>query len=319
VLVLLVLLVVGISATVGWRPVLGTHARPVTATKYQATPARMERGRYLVHNVVGCVECHTPVETKADIDVPTGPLGSGKVFLDQGGLRVVASNITADRDTGIGAWTDDEIARAVREGVGRDGRALFPIMPYQEFRHISDEDLASVIVYIRTLQPVRTSLPKTRLPFPLSRLINLAPEPITAPVPQPDMNDPAKLGEYLTYAGGCIGCHTPSDRGQPLAGMRFAGGQVFDTVASTNLTPDPSGISYYDQKLFLEVIRTGKVKARQLKVMPWWVFRGMTDSDLASIFAYLRTVPPVKHRVDNAEPATYCKLCRHQHGAGSQN
>jgi len=320
VLVPVVLVAVGISATVGWRPVFGPRARPATDKKFEVTPARLERGRYLVHNVMGCVECHTPSQVKNDVNVAVGPLGSGSVMIDQGKMRVVAPNITPDRETGIGNWSDDEIARAIREGVSKDGHALFPMMPYQEFRNVSDEDIASVVVYIRTLPPVHTSLPKTQLPFPLSRLINTAPEPVTSAVPEPDFHNPVKLGEYLSFAGGCVGCHTPMDNhGQPLPGMKFAGGQLFDNVASANITPDPSGISYYDQQTFLDVIHTGKVKARQLKVMPWWVYRGMTDSDLGALFSYLRTVAPVKHLVDNTEPASYCKLCRHQHGGGSQN
>jgi Cytochrome c len=203
--------------------------------------------------------------------------------------------------------------------VDKNGRTLFPIMPYQEFRTVSDEDIASVVVFIRTLSPVPNSLPPTTVPFPLSRLINSAPEPMTTPVPPPDFSNPVKRGEFLARAGGCIGCHTPSDRGTPLPHLEFAGGQDFGGVASANLTPDASGISYYDAQQFREVMRSGKVKARVLKVMPWWVFRGMTDDDLNGIFAYLKTVPPVMHRVDNTEPPTDCRVCKKKHGAGDKN
>ena len=105
--------------------------------------------------------------------------------------------------------------------------------------------------------------------------------------------------------------------------MDFGGGFVlagpFGRVASANLTPDPSGIPYYDVKMFTQAMRTGFVGARPLNVvMPWTTYRGMTDEDLAAIFAYLRSVPPVHHRVDNTEPASYCRICRHVHGAGAQ-
>lgn len=314
---LLVMAAVAISATVGWRPVLGPKLRATTDRKFEATPARLERGRYLAENVMGCLECHTPTDDKTP-PTPTGAPGSGRVFAEEGKFRVVASNITPDPDTGIGKWTDDQIARAIREGVDNTGHTLFPIMPYQEFKAVSD-DIASVVVYIRTLAAVRHVLPPTQLPFPLSRLINAAPEPITAPVPPPDMSDAAKRGKYLTYAGGCIGCHTPQDRGTPIQNMLYAGGNVFGDVASTNITPDASGISYYDAQLFHDVIHSGKVRARQLKVMPWWVYRGKTDEDLNAIYAYLRTVPAVRHRVDNTEPPTPCRLCRKKHGGGAQN
>ncbi len=316
---LFTLALAGVVLVFGWRPILGPNVRPVSSKKFEVTPARLERGRYLAENVMGCIECHTPAKDTPTIPERTGPPGSGRVFVEQGNFRVVALNITPDPETGLGKWTDDEIARAIREGVDKNGRTLFPIMPYQEFRSISDEDIASVVVYVRTLPAVRHVLPATSVPFPLSRLINTAPVPVTAPVAPPDRNDPLKLGRYLVHAGGCIGCHTPMDKGQPLPNMQFAGGQVFGGVASTNLTPDPSGISYYDQQLFRQVIRTGKVKARQLKLMPWWVFRGMTDEDLDAIYAYLRSLPPRKHRVDNTEPPTYCRICRQKHGGGNLN
>ena len=91
-------------------------------------------------------------------------------------------------------------------------------------------------------------------------------------------------------------------------------------ASTANITPDPSGISYYDEVLFIEVMRTGYVKARKLSsIMPFNAFKNLTDDDLKAIFAYLRTLKPVKHRVDNTEPPTYCKLCRQKHGGGNQN
>jgi len=118
----------------------------------------------------------------------------------------------------------------------------------------------------------------------------------------------------------CDTCHTlRNDKGQPLIGL-FAGGKVIGSAAAANLTPDPSGISYYDEKLFLQATRTGQVGARKLNpIMNPALFRSLTDDDLRDIFAYLKTIPPVKHRVDNTEPPTPCKLCRQKHGAGDQN
>jgi len=131
-------------------------------------------------------------------------------------------------------------------------------------------------------------------------------------------------GAYLVKLGRWADCHTPSETGQQLPGLDFAGGFVTrlptGVVASANITPDPSGISYYDENLFIHAMREGKVGARQLNAaMPWWLYGKMTDDDLKSVFAYLRTLKPIKHRVDNAVPATYCKLCRQQHGLGEGN
>ena len=91
-------------------------------------------------------------------------------------------------------------------------------------------------------------------------------------------------------------------------------------AASSNLTPDESGISYYDETRFVEVMRTGKVGARPLmSAMPWLFYRNLSTEDLKSIFAYLRAVPPVRHSVDNTEPPTPCRRCGNRHGLGDRN
>ena len=241
--------------------------------------------------------------------------------------RVVAPNISPDPETGAGTWTDDQLERAIREGIGHDGRALFPMMPYQRFRSMSDEDVASIVVYLRSLPPVHRQQPATEIAVPVRYLIRSVPEPLRAPVAAPDLSTPAKRGAYLMTLGACGECHTPQDdHGQPIPGMEFAGGFVFEgpwgRVASANLTPDPSGIPYYDEALFAEVLRTGHAKARRInQIMPWHAFGGMTDEDIAAIFANLTKLKPVVHRVTNDESVqpTFCKLCRHWHGYGDRN
>jgi Cytochrome c len=325
-LVLIVVAVAAISLSIGWRPFLGPKARPLTSRKFDATPQRLERGRYIFNSAAGCVDCHSPHDLNGqDHVVLSGMQGSGEVmpFDDLPG-RVVASNITPDPQTGAGTWTDDQLARAIREGIGHDDRALFPLMPYQHYRTMSDEDLASVVVYIRTLSPVHHELPKTEIISPVKYLIRSAPEPVTTPVSAPDRANRVQWGAYAVNMAGCVDCHTPMDRGQPLPGMDFAGGHVFSgawgKTVSANITPDASGISYYDEALFIQVMRTGYVKARRLDtLMPVEEFKGLTDDDLKAMFAYLRTLKPIKHRVDNTEPPTYCKICRAKHGAGNQN
>jgi len=135
---------------------------------------------------------------------------------------------------------------------------------------------------------------------------------------------PAKRGKFLVSIAACADCHTPQEKGQPVSGMDFAGGFVLDgpwgRVASANLTPDPSGVPYYDEAQFLRTLRTGYAGAREVnQIMPWSTFRNMSDEDLKAIYAYLKTLQPVKHRVDNSLPPTYCKVCRQSHGAGDQN
>ena len=323
---LVVVLSVAISLTVGWRPFIGPRVRPLTNRTFQPTPQRLARGRYLAVNL-GCFECHGEHEwTKHDAPLIEGTLGAGYSDFPLAGLpgHIVPPNITPDPETGAAHWTDDMLARAIREGIGHDGRALFPFMPYPDFRYMSDEDLASVIVYLRSIPPIRKALPKTEIIFPVKYLIRSVPQPITQPVPEPDVSTPVKRGAYLVTVAGCTDCHTPQVRGQSIRGLEFAGGFILEgpwgRLASANITPDPSGISYYDEGLFLDMMHTGYVKARKInQIMPWEDFRGLTDEDLKGIFAYLRTLKPVKHRVDNTEPPTYCKLCGATHGAGDRN
>jgi mono/diheme cytochrome c family protein len=214
------------------------------------------------------------------------------------------------------------LARAIREGVGHDGRPLIPLMPYEGFRNMSDEDLASVVAYLRSIPPVRNPLPKMKVRFPFILVARGIPKPLATAVVQPDMSDPVKRGDYITKIAECFSCHECEDRNH--RSHPFAGGQVFDDdpsgpVAAANLTPDPSGISYYDQATFIRALRTGRVGARELKVMPWRRWAKVSDEDLGAIFAYLRTVTPVKHRVDNTEPPTYCRICGRKHGGGALN
>ena len=324
-LFLVVLIAVLITVTIGWRPILGPKRRSLSDRHFESSPARLARGKYLVDAVTGCVGCHSPADLKARGTPPLeGKLGAGMVWPDPQLPWLVAPNITPDKETGAGNWSDDVLARAIREGIGHDDRALFPVMPYPNFRSMSDEDLASVIVYIRSLPPVRNELPKTKMPFPLNLLNNSMPEPINGPVPQPDQSTPIARGTYLVKMGSCADCHTPQEKGKPLQGLDFAGGAIFDgpmgRVASANITPDASGISYFDENLFLHSMREGKVGARQLNpAMPWVFYGKMTDDDLKSIFAFLRTLKPVNHRVDNTEAATICKVCRQKHGLGDKN
>lgn len=326
VLSLLILLALAITLTIGWRPFLGPKARVLSSRTFERTPQRLERGRYIATALSGCSYCHTPHNWSAPgTPFVEGMEGAGEIlpYADLPG-RIVAPNLTSDPETGAGHWTDDQLARAIREGVGHDGRALFPIMPYAHYREMSDEDVASVVVYLRSLPAVRNPLPPTEIIFPVKYLIRSVPEPIASPVNEPAASDAARRGEQLINLAGCADCHTPQVRGEAVPGMEWAGGFAlagpWGTVAAANITPDPSGIPYYDEALFLEVMHTGQVKARAVSpIMPFKVYKNLTDDDLKAMFAYLRTLKPVKHRVDNSQAPTLCKLCRQKHGAGAEN
>jgi len=311
---------------VGIGPFIGPRVRPATNRVYQRTPQRLERGKYLVTGVSACLICHSPHDwTQHDLPTPSGMTAAGQVFpLAHLPGEVTVPNLTPDLETGIGRWSDDEIGRAIREGVDRDGNTLFPLMPYGRYRHFSEEDLASIVVYLRSLAPVRNPLPPTRIIFPVKYLIRNAPEAITAPVPEPDLSTPVNRGKYLVEVAGCADCHTPQKRGQPLPGMNFAGGFVLEgpwgRVAAANITPDPTGFSYENEAMFASALRAGYTKGRALSpIMPWAAYRNLTDPDLLAIFAYLKTIPPVHHVVDNTKDPTECRLCNARHGAGAEN
>ena len=327
-LALVVLVLAGITATIGWRPLLGPRTRPLTDRRFEPTPARLQRGEYLVRCVSGCLFCQSEIDTAVEgLPIKTGMAGSGRTIAAENMPWLTAPNLTADRETGAGAWTDDVLARAIREGIGHDGRALFPFMPYRNYQHMSDEDLASVVTYIRTLRAVRHDNPPTAISFPLNRLINSAPQPIAGVVAEPDLSTREKRGAYLVTLASCGDCHTPmDDKGQYLPGMDLAGGNILEYAdarpprAAANLTPSPNGIPYYDEDLFVEVMRTGRVRDRQISdVMPWGHYRGMTDEDLTAVFAYLKTVKPVDHYVDNSLPPSACAKCGIAHGGGQRN
>jgi hypothetical protein len=324
--VLIILVLAAAAQLFGLRTFIGPRKRDLTGRTFTSTPARLERGKYIA-NSMGCLYCHSPHDvSKRDEPIPTGMQGAGQQlpYLDLPG-KIFAPNLTPDKETGAGTWSDDALARAIRGGIGHDGRTLFPIMPYSHYRTMPDEDLASVVVYLRSLPPVRSQLPKTEIIFPVKYLIRNAPQPITTPVSQPDLSDPVKRGSFLVNLIGCADCHTPiNNHHNPIPGMDFGGGQIIalpsGKVASSNLTPDPSGIPYYDEALFIKAMRTGSVGARELNdAMPWMILGKMTDQDLAAIFAYLKTLKPVSHVVDNSLPPTLCPIDGAMHGGGNQN
>jgi mono/diheme cytochrome c family protein len=332
VLGLLVLIVVGGITAIGWQIILGPKMRPVTDRKFEATPERLARGKYIAEGPASCFHCHSEPNFNAPMGEPLASnRGSGwQMPIPELG-NPSSANITSDPATGLGSWTDDEIARAIQEGVDKDGRPLFPLMPYLRFREFTDEDLASVVVYVRTIPPVIHAVTPPVWPFPLNVLVKTMPKPLTTHEPAPARATPVARGEYLVKTvAGCGDCHTPSDdKGAPLPGLEFAGGGIFHdptpganmkAVFSANITPDPSGISHYDEAYFLQTLHTGQIPGRTLSnIMPFSSFKNLTEDDLKDIFAYIKTLKPVKHRVSNTDSPAKCPVCGQTHGLGDLN
>jgi mono/diheme cytochrome c family protein len=301
-------------------PIPGLKVRPLTDRTFERTEARRARGEYLAEGILACAACHSERDwQKPGGPIPAGRAYAGRVWKTDGKTWLVAPNITPEPHTGAGRWSDDMLARAIREGIGHDGRLLHPQMWYRSFRLLSDEDLASVVVYLRSLPAVRNTLPQTVLSDEQVKRYVGEPRPITAPVPEPTHATPEERGRYLAGLADCGGCHTLWD-GKRLPGA-FAGGNEVGrdgrTVFSANITPDPTGMSY-DAAGFIQVIRTGKAGLLAPE-MPWLFYRRLNDADLTALHAFLKTRYPVSHRISNLGPGTACAVCGGQHPLGSAN
>src|SRR4029079_7190434 len=161
---------------------------------------------YLATAVLQCFSCHSSRNWQAPGAPPFDENGGGgDVIWEDSVMRLTAPNISPDKATGSGNWSDDMFARAIREGVGHDGRALSPLMPYMSFKHLSDEDLASVVVFLRSLKPIHNVVLPTKISAEARSWIEKMLRPVTQPVLPPDLSDEKKRGWYLVQLAGCSG------------------------------------------------------------------------------------------------------------------
>lgn len=310
------LLALGAGGAVAFGLWMKPAQRAPLDVKVALTAERVERGRYLANNVFQCMHCHSPLDLTLYGGYPVpGTEGAGGTCLgSEMGVpgEVCARNITPDQETGLGAWTDGEVLRAIREGVGRDGRGLFPMMPYQTFRSMPDEDAYALVAYLRTLAPVRNAVRPSRLDFPVNILSKFAPQPLDGPVPPVDRQDRTAYGRYLT--GACYLCHTPTDsRHRPIPEKAFSGGREFAAqgmrVRSANLTFDETGLGERTREQFVSMFTAWrsaapmKVAPQDNTLMPWHAVSGMTDEDLGIIYDYLRAQPHIRNRVERRPPS----------------
>jgi len=314
---LLILIVAGsLSYVYGVLP----RQRPAPDFQVEVTPEVLRHGEYLVNHVLLCNDCHSERDWTLFSGPAKPPLGAGRPCMDKdtkavginfgmGGFpgRLCIRNITPDVETGIGGWTDGEILRAMREGVSRNGDALFPIMPWFMYRSLSDEDAAAVIAYLRAQPPVESFRPDRVLDFPLNVIFRFYPKPLEGPVATPPRSDTVAYGRYLAKIARCEFCHTARVRGQvePLPDRLYSGGVPFvmgtRTQYSKNLTPHPTGIGDWTREIFIARFRVHTapfpVTEEENSEMDWVAFSGMTDADLGAIWDFLRTVPPRETRL----------------------
>jgi len=254
---------------------------------------QLARGKYLMESVVACGNCHTPRDEKGLL-VAGRTLAGGMVF-DEPPFKAYASNLTPDRETGIGKWTDAQIVRAIREGVRPDGRVIGPPMPIGFYRHLSDADAAAIVAYLRAQAPVKNAVPKSEYRIPLPP--NYGP-PVRG-VKAPAAGETVKYGEYLANIGHCMDCHTPrDDKGMLVMSRLGAGGMPFKgpwgESVSRNLTPHDAGLKAWSDAEIARAIREGVDRGGQRlrPPMAFDFYRNIRDDDMRALIAYLRSLPP---------------------------
>lgn len=291
---ILLVLIVGITTITASRQNLKYDA-PYPDIKASRDTAVIARGKHLVYDIAHCNNCHS--RTNSDSILKLGqevPLTGGFVFDIPLG-KIYSKNITPDTLTGIGRFTDAEIARALRYGVHPDGTVVYDFMP---FHNLSDEDMTAIISYLRVQKPVRFSVPDHKL----NVLGNIVKAFLVKPVGptekiehsvKPDTT--AEYGKYLVNnVANCSGCHTNRLPTGELTGEPFAGGKIEEgknIFYPPNITPHPeSPIYHWTENDFIQRFQKGKIISNS--IMPWNNFQRMSTDEVKAIYKYLRTVKP---------------------------
>lgn len=258
--------------------------------------AMLARGDYLVNGIVACGNCHTP--RNADGTAADNMRLAGTFVIEEPEFRAYAPNITQDRETGIGAWSDKEIIRAIREGVRPDGRILGPPMPFPSYRNMSDSDVRAIVAYLRTVTPVRNSVPPSVYNIPLPESWG----PALESVPDVSRDDVLAYGSYLGNAlGHCMECHTPMVDGSFDFSRTGAGGFLLNkplglelAAVAANITPHRTqGIGEWTDVDIKTAITQGiRHDGRKLApIMAFPYYQNMSDEDLDALIVYLRSIP----------------------------
>ena len=274
----------------------------------QGTP--LERGRYLVTTVMACGNCHTPKDA-AGKAIGGQELAGGGIGFDIPPFAGLAANITPDKETGIGAWTDAEIKRAITHGERPDrgplaGKPLAVPMAANFFKAILPGDLDAIVVYLRSVPPVKNAIAAPVYRGPVQReAFALADRGFS----EADMQSKVRRGAYLATIGHCLECHTPVEQGALQfetalgAGARpflpsFVKGlpASWTGAVSRNLTAHPErGLGAWSDAEIKRAIShgVGRDGRRLQEPMPFAWYAGIRDEDLDAMVAYLRTLPPL--------------------------
>ncbi len=269
-----------------------------------ALPDAVARGKYVFGAAGGC-GCHTE---------PKGALNAGGRQYDGQFGTVYSANITPDRQTGIGSWTDEQIITAIRLGRRPDGERLIPVHPYPVFNGMAAEDLRALVAYLRTVPPVNRPNQPKKITVPLFESVFLpawlaAFAPKETPPPIAPTSGLAR-GEYLVRAvGHCGECHTPRGVTQATDNSRFLAGTPKgpDGDPVPNITPDKDTGLKWSEEQIAEFLGSGNKPDGDVAggLMGEMIqgtsagFKDLSKADRLAIAQYLKTLPPIRHKIGN--------------------
>ena len=258
--------------------------------------APFERGKYLVEGILTCGNCHTPRGPGGALDTTKRHAGGPQVW-ETAQYKVRPSNITPDKETGIGDWTAEQIKAAIRDGKRPSGEQISPQMPYGFYKIFAPADLDAVVAYLLA-QPAIAR--KVEPPvYKVKRMTVDIPPGAEKPLREAKLTDPVKRGFYLVTIGHCMECHTPMvDGHRDFKSSLGTGGERFEgpwgVTVSRNITSHKErGIGAWTDDEVKRAITRG-VRKDGTKLGPpmgydWYAT--MNDADLVAIVSYLRTIP----------------------------
>ena len=313
-LVFILVIITGVAAMAVYVKKALPNVGAAPELQIERTQERIERGRYLANNVIACMDCHSQRDwTVFAAPIKEGTFGAGgekfgKEMQFPGTLY--SANITPH---GLANWSDGEIFRAITTGQTKTGKAIFPLMGYQSYGKMDQEDLFSIIAYLRTLPSIKNDVPERELDFPVNFIVNSIPEKASLSA-MPAKTNKVAYGRYLVTIANCQDCHSKVDKkGNLIEGTEFGGGRVFNfpngTIVTTpNISADEeSGIGYWTKEAFIQKFKQYSDSSYQPQKlggddfntpMPWFMYTGMDTSDLSAIYTYLRTVKKIHNPVN---------------------
>jgi hypothetical protein len=305
-LILIAIIAVAVLSAYTFISVRGIPTYEVQKIDYKVdvTPERVAHGKKLV--LLLCANCHK--------DPETGQL-TGEQMMDAPKEfgRIFSQNITQDKTYGIGTWTDGEILYLLRTGIKRDGKYAPPYMA--KLHHMADEDVNSIIAFLHSDDPLVAASATADQPcepaFLTKFLCTVAFKPLKMPdhkIELPDTNNAVELGKYLVFNLECYTCHSADfktmnvEEPEKSAGYFGGGNKTLNKegheVVTQNLTPDPeTGIGNWTEEMFVNAVRNGVIPGQPALRYPMVPYIQLSEHEAKSIYAYLRTIPSIKHNV----------------------